>query len=411
MSSNSGNTLLRLKFLASIRAKVNPCQSTTLKFLVLTSLTVPRRITIRGNDEKEYKILVKSGEDLRQDARIQQLFSVMNDIYANDIHCSQRHLSLRTYKAIPLNNRLGLIEWVDNTTVLQDFLKDGMSEKERKSQDDTLPLKNFRQWACSKTPKNPYFYLYLNKSREEKSFLKLSSTPEAYMILRTKFAQSHAVICLSQWILGIGDRHLRNFLVDKSTGCEVGIDFGHAFGSATQFLSVPELIPFRLTPQYLQLMGPLQVKGIYESTMVHALSAICNKRDLILNVMDIFIKEPTVNWEIHANKQLQDLGLSAEALVGKEDWFPKQRIQIARKKLEGFNPCYITRTVLELGHKSKKDIFKAMESVCVGNVESNVRAKMKKNGLTVEEQVDCLIDLATDPHVLCLTYCGWNPWF
>ncbi|XP_055932973.1 DNA-dependent protein kinase catalytic subunit-like isoform X2 [Argiope bruennichi] len=402
------------------------------KVLVLKSITVPQRITIRGNDEKEYKILVKSGEDLRQDVRIQQLFSVMNYIYSSDVLCSTRHLSLRTYKVVPLNNRFGLIEWVDNTTVLQDFLNDGMSEEERKkfygSSDGSLVQRKFLQWE--KSTQNAFFLypiLYQKKSRKEcvekfqelvnlvpknllvKSFLKLSSSPEAFMVLRTKYAQSHAVICLSQWIIGIGDRHLGNFLIDKSSGCEVGIDFGHAFGSATQFLHVPELVPFRLTPQYLQLMGPLGVKGIYESTMIHTLSALCNKRDILLSVMDIFIKEPTINWEANANKQLQDLRMSSEGK--KENWFPKQRIAIARKKLEGVNPCYVTRKELELGHSSKGEIFKRMESVCLGNSEFNIRARMKKAGLTVEEQVDCLIDLATDPHVLCLIYYGWNPWF
>jgi DNA-dependent protein kinase catalytic subunit len=34
----------------------------------------------------------------------------------------------------------------------------------------------------------------------------------------------------------------------------VGIDFGHAFGSATQFLPVPELVPFRLTRRVLALL-------------------------------------------------------------------------------------------------------------------------------------------------------------
>lgn len=64
--------------------------------------------------------------------------------------------------------------------------------------------------------------------------MKLSSSPEAFVALRTRFATSHAAICIAQWILGIGDRHLGNFLVDKSSGYEIGIDFGHAFGSATQ---------------------------------------------------------------------------------------------------------------------------------------------------------------------------------
>jgi len=41
-------------------------------------------------------------------------------------------------------------------------------------------------------------------------------------------------LCVSHYIAGIGDRHLSNFMIDLDTGNMVGIDFGHAFGSATQ---------------------------------------------------------------------------------------------------------------------------------------------------------------------------------
>ena len=41
--------------------------------LVLSSLRKPKRIKIRGNDEKEYAFLVKGGEDLRLDQRIEQV--------------------------------------------------------------------------------------------------------------------------------------------------------------------------------------------------------------------------------------------------------------------------------------------------------------------------------------------------
>ncbi|KAG8200791.1 hypothetical protein JTE90_006373 [Oedothorax gibbosus] len=403
------------------------------KILVLSSVASPRRITIRGNDEKEYKILVKSGEDLRQDARIQQMFSVMNEIYAGDVNCAKRRLGLHTYKVVPLSNRLGIIEWVDNTTVLMDFIKDGMSEIERKKcVPPKVPINmwqsEFNKWANpgkSRKFGEVYSNIYLNKTREEclrkyedlvnmvpkslllKSFLKLSSSPEAFVVLRTKFAQSHAVICLSHWITGIGDRHLGNFLIDKSSGCEIGIDFGHAFGSATQFLAVPELLPFRLTPQYLQLMAPMGVKGIYEATMVHALSAIRDKKDLLLSVMDIFIKEPTLDWKVQANKQLQGMGIDPQEK--KDDWFPQQRITIARRKLEGYNPCRIISKELELGHKSNP-AFEKMKAVCLGDPENEVRANMKKSDLTVQEQVDCLINMATDPHASLLIYFGWNPW-
>ncbi len=57
---------------------------------------------------------------------------------------------------------------------------------------------------------------------------------EAYFTLKCNFGVSHALLSICQYILGIGDRHLSNFMIDLETGCSVGIDFGHAFGSATQ---------------------------------------------------------------------------------------------------------------------------------------------------------------------------------
>ncbi|KAJ8319307.1 LOW QUALITY PROTEIN: hypothetical protein KUTeg_004398 [Tegillarca granosa] len=57
------------------------------RVLVLTSIRKPKRIIIRGNDEKEYKFLVKGGEDLRQDHRIEQLFFLMNKVFDKDPAC------------------------------------------------------------------------------------------------------------------------------------------------------------------------------------------------------------------------------------------------------------------------------------------------------------------------------------
>lgn len=62
----------------------------------------------------------------------------------------------------------------------------------------------------------------------------MASSSEAYFVLRNRFIQSHSYMCIAQYVLGIGDRHLSNTLIDKTTGCVVGIDFGHAFGTATQ---------------------------------------------------------------------------------------------------------------------------------------------------------------------------------
>lgn len=71
----------------------------------MASLRKPKRIIIRGHDEREYPFLVKGGEDLRQDQRIEQLFEVMNVILSQDAACSQRNMHLKTYQVIPMTSR------------------------------------------------------------------------------------------------------------------------------------------------------------------------------------------------------------------------------------------------------------------------------------------------------------------
>ena len=71
------------------------------RILVLQSLRLPKRLTIRGHDENDYRFLVKGGEDIRQDQRIEALFSIMNDLYHDDPNCNQSNstdISIRTYK-------------------------------------------------------------------------------------------------------------------------------------------------------------------------------------------------------------------------------------------------------------------------------------------------------------------------
>ena len=69
----------------------------------MKSLRKPKRLIIRGDDEREYKFLVKGGEDLRQDQRIEMVFTNMNQMMAKSRKCQR--LSLVTYNIIPINTR------------------------------------------------------------------------------------------------------------------------------------------------------------------------------------------------------------------------------------------------------------------------------------------------------------------
>ncbi|XP_012711305.2 DNA-dependent protein kinase catalytic subunit [Fundulus heteroclitus] len=398
---------------------------------VMSSMRRPKRLVIRGDDERDHPFLVKGGEDLRQDQRIEQLFAVMNIVLSHDTSCTRRGLQLRTYQVIPITTRIGLIEWMENTCTLKEFICNTLTPEESQTTGKCTDL--YRKWlATFKEGSSSDIHLYglsYKKAKRadavsnflkilqhvpsdllKRAFLKMCNGPEAFLSLRSHFTSSHALLCVSHWVLGIGDRHLSNFMINMETGGMIGIDFGHAFGSATQFLPVPELMPFRLTQQFVNLMKPLKESGLIQSTMVHSLRAYRAEPDLLLNTMDVFVKEPSLDWKNFEMKQLKKGGTWTESINTKEiNWFPLQKVKFARRKLEGANPATITSEELKLGFE-KDAAFPGMQGVALGSAEHNIRAKHPAAGLSVEQQVDCLLDQAMDPNVLSRVYVGWEPW-
>uniref|UniRef100_A0A3B4GXZ9 DNA-dependent protein kinase catalytic subunit n=1 Tax=Pundamilia nyererei TaxID=303518 RepID=A0A3B4GXZ9_9CICH len=391
---------------------------------VMSSIRRPKRLIIRGDDERDHPFLVKGGEDLRQDQRIEQLFAVMNILLSQDTSCLHRGLQLRTYQVIPINTRIGLIEWMENTCTLKEFVLNTMTEEEQqragryknrkdKNRVSAIALYGLAYKKAKRADAVNNFMKVLQcvpSDLLKRAFLNMCNSPEAFLSLRSHFISSHALLCVSHWILGIGDRHLSNFMINMETGGMIGIDFGHAFGSSTQFLPVPELMPFRLTQQFVNLMQPLKESGLIQNIMVHSLRAYRAEPDLLLNTMDVFVKEPSLDWKNFEMKQLRKGGTWTETVNTKEiNWYPLQKVNFAKRKLDGANPAAITSEELKLGFE-KDGAFPGMQSVALGTKEHNIRARLPADGLSVENQVDCLLDQAMDPNVLCRVWVGWEPW-
>lgn len=53
--------------------------------------------------------------------------------------------------------------------------------------------------------------------------------PMAWFTMRLNYTRSVAVTSIIGWILGVGDRHCSNILIDQKTGELVHIDFGIVF--------------------------------------------------------------------------------------------------------------------------------------------------------------------------------------
>ncbi|KAJ3037492.1 hypothetical protein HDV00_001667 [Rhizophlyctis rosea] len=348
----------------------------------------------------------EGGEDLRLDQRVQQLFTIMNSLMTKSGYLVQHQISLGTYKDMEVANakHQEVVNQAAKGLKARHTIGDeyGNLFKVRREQIVEHMNKLWNQMS------KPYLRMFMQK---------LASSPEAFLTLRKEFSRSFGALNICSYLLGIGDRHLENFLVDMKSGRVIAIDFGHAFGSATEVLPVPELVPFRLTKQMIMFMQPLGIQGLMMHPMVQVMAAMQEGKDALLNAMDIFIKEPLMEWRKFAISQAQKQGRGKgsqsididQSSITAPEWYPQQKLDIARLKLSGENPAYLTAQELEWGHRDKM-WFKDAKSVLMGDARIDRRAQVGKRCKDVKEQVECLIDQATDPSILGRAWRGWSAW-
>ena len=68
------------------------------------------------------------------------------------------------------------------------------------------------------------------------------------------------------YILGLGDRHLSNIMLERKSGNIVHIDFGDCFETSSLRDKYPEKVPFRLTRVLVNAMEASGINGIFKKT-------------------------------------------------------------------------------------------------------------------------------------------------
>jgi FKBP12-rapamycin complex-associated protein len=92
---------------------------------VLNTKQRPRKISLIGTDNKEYKYLLKSHEDLRQDERVIQVFNFVNSLLSLDKKTSNKNLLITVYPVIPLSHITGLIGFLPNCDTISNLILEG----------------------------------------------------------------------------------------------------------------------------------------------------------------------------------------------------------------------------------------------------------------------------------------------
>jgi FKBP12-rapamycin complex-associated protein len=235
---------------------------------VIASKQRPRRMVMIGSDGKDYKFLLKGHEDLRQDERVMQLFGLINVCFDNSQTTKGRGMDIVRYSVLPLSNNSGVIGWVDNCDTLNSLVKQYREMKQIRLTLETKLLANKSQNYNKLTlmQKVEAFTQVLDETTGQdlsKMMWLKSRTSDAWVERRAYFTKSLAVMSMVGYILGLGDRHPSNLMVDRVSGRIVHIDFGDCFEVTAKRPKFPEIIPFRLTRMLQTAVGRSGIEGTF----------------------------------------------------------------------------------------------------------------------------------------------------
>ncbi|PGH21404.1 hypothetical protein AJ80_03321 [Polytolypa hystricis UAMH7299] len=375
----------------------------------------PRKMTVRGSDGNSYLYALKGHEDIRQDERVMQLFGLVNTLLDNDSESFKRHLSILRFPAIPLSQNSGLLGWVSNSDTLHALIKEYRESRrillniehrimlQMAPDYDSLTLMQkvevFGYAMDNTTGKDLYRVLWLK-----------SKSSESWLERRTNYTRSLGVMSMVGYILGLGDRHPSNLLLDRITGRIVHIDFGDCFEVAMHREKYPERVPFRLTRMLTFAMEVSNIEGSYHITCEAVMRVIRENKESLMAVLEAFIHDPLINWRLGTRESPARPSFPAE----------RRQSTVDDGTTEHSLPSTFTRrrpSILEGGildaQQGIPNEAREVQNARAIQVLARVRDKLTgrdfkpQDELSVGDQVDKLLVQATSVENLCQHYIGW----
>lgn len=353
-------------------------------------INCPKKVVAIDSEGKAHSQLVKSEDDMRQDAVMQQVFGVANDLLLDDPATRKRSLSMVRYNVVPFSPSSGLVEWVNDTTPLADYLygpKNPEGRRARACYRECQRVLEDAQLTRDLDQQRKAYDKCLSSFRPcmNRFFLEKFLDPAVWFERRLAYTRSVAVSSIVGHIVGLGDRHLSNILIRNDTAEVVHIDLGIAFDQG-QVLKYPERVPFRLTPNIVDGMGVCGVEGVMRRCCQETLRVLRQNRETLMTIIEVFVHDPLYSWALSPVQALQK-----QAREGRV----RHQLQPLREKSSD-------GTAL-LGEAA--DAQRVLQ-----RVRRKLEGKEKGQILEVNGQVQHLFREAQSKDNLCQMYVGWGAW-
>ena len=263
----------------------------------------PRKMSMIGTDEKEYMFLLKGHEDLRQDERAMQLFDLVNTIVSNNRKTQNKNLFIITYSVFPLSHNTGIIGWVENCDTLHQLIKDQREQNNiLASAEHRVIYKTFPKFETGTILSKIEMFLEALKVNQGTELYNIiwsrSKNCETWLKRRTNYSRSLAVMSIVGYILGLGDRHPSNLMMNRRSGKIIHIDFGDCFEVAMKREKFPEKVPFRLTRILIKALEVSEIEGTFRIVCEQIMKLLRDNKDSLMAILGSFIHDPLISFRL-----------------------------------------------------------------------------------------------------------------
>lgn len=380
---------------------------------ILSTQQHPRLLYMTDVSGKKWKFLLKGHEDLRLDQRIMQFFNLINKLITSHKATSDLGVTILKYPIIPFAQKAGLISWVIGADTLHQLVMDYRKSKmirpwaendwinmfsNSQGFDMLSSLQKFEIWdsVSAMFPANEIYETFWEKTPDAVSWLQCVDT----------FSLTTALMSMAGYIIGLGDRHPSNILIQRQTGHVIHIDFGDSFEVALFRDKMPEKVPFRLTRMIVNAFGVSGYEGAFRNACVKIMHVLRENKSSIIAQLEIFVHEPIFqnkDNETSSEGKNHVLDRIIEKLNGKDPVSKVPPPQNSRSIPNSPSRRNSTNDNKDISEEDPADEMN--ENIFIDEEECD--NEIDNDELNVEEQVDRLIKIASDPYRYVLHYIGW----
>ena len=218
---------------------------------VMESKKKPLWLTMYNQDKEDVVLMLKVGDDLRQDALVLQLLRVMNLLWEKE----GLDMQMSLYDCISTGDERGLLQVVPDAMTIGSVLLHATDKKRKESGGTVRSGSLFRKVASAMRALSDFTVI-----REWVRERAAQATSEGEDVTEKEdqyiqnFIISTAAYCVASYVLGLGDRHNDNLMITKE-GHFFHIDFGHILGNFKSKFGVKrEKAPFVFTHHMREVM-------------------------------------------------------------------------------------------------------------------------------------------------------------